>query len=375
MTTSDDALARLRAPHQGVDEVHLNHAGVAPTCRAAIEAGKRALDDMARGSLGVAAALKAYESARASFAAILGAHVDDVAFFQTAAAAITQVAFGLPLRADDEIVRLDQEYPSNAYPWHAAARSSGARVVVVPSRPDLSVDVDAIRAAIGPRTRVVALSWVQFKTGALVDLPPIVERARAVGAVVCVDAIQGVGALPFDLRALGVDYVCGGTHKWLLGPLGHGYLACARGRRDALQPLLHGAITYGTPDDPVVVDKPPRADRHRFEPGTPLLVGAVAGAAAIDELRAVGVERVQREATAVARLVDEGARRRGFAVLSTGPAPIVTFVPPGDVDALHARLTEARVSVAKRAGGVRVAPHCTSTPAHVARLFDVVDAG
>jgi kynureninase len=180
------------------------------------------------------------------------------------------------------------------------------------------------------------------------------------------------------MRALGVDYVCGGTHKWILGPLGHGFLCAGEARRRELTPLLHGAITYGLPADPVDVERPARTSAQRFEPGTPLAVGAIAGAAAIEELLAVGIPRVHDEALALADRVVAGARDRGFRVLSAtdgpGRSPIVTFVPGGDPAALVRRLARAGVTVVERAGGIRVSPHVDNGPEHVDRLFAILDA-
>ncbi len=374
---SDEALARLRAPHAGTAVVHLNHAGFAPMCRAAHAAGVRTLDRMLSGSAGERELLQTYFGSRASYAKLAGCAPGDVSFFQTAAVAITQVAFGLPLRPGDEILRLDQEYPSNAYAWHRAAERAGGRVVVVPSGPDWTVDAGRLIDAISPRTRAVTVSSVQFQTGAAIDLAAIADACHAVGAVVCVDAIQSLGVMPFDMRALGVDYVCGATHKWILGPLGHGFLCCDAERRARLTPLLHGAITYGLPADPVETRRPPRTSAQRFEPGTPPALGAIAGAAAIDELRQVGITRVHDEALAVADLAIAGARARGFRVLSAtegrARSPIVTFVPPGDPEVLARALAAARVAVAQRAGGIRVSPHVDNGPQHIDRLFEIID--
>jgi selenocysteine lyase/cysteine desulfurase len=378
MSDSDAALARLRAPHAGSEVVHLNHAGFAPMCRAARDAGVDVLDRMMQGSAVDSALLPLYDGARASYARLVGCDGADVSFFQTAAAAISQVAFGLSLEAGDEIVRVDQEYPSNAYAWHRAAERAGGRVVVVPSGSRLTIDIERLIAAVTPRTRVLALSSVQFQTGAAVDLAPVVAACHRVGAVVCVDAIQSLGVMPFDMRRLDVDYVCGGTHKWMLGPLGHGFLCCDAERRARLTPLLHGAITYGLPADPVDVTRPARTSAQRFEPGTPLVIGAVAGAAAIDELLAVGIARVHGEALALADRVVDGARARGCDVLSVtegaARSPIVTFVPRGNVAMLARRLADAHVSVAERAGGLRVSPHVDNGPQHVDRLFEVLDS-
>ena len=310
----------------------------------------------------------------------MGVPSNQVSFFQTCAAAISQVALGLRLQPGAEIVLPDQEYPSNAYPWHRAAERAGGRVVLVPSDPDLAVHVDRIISAIKPQTRVVALSWVQFQSGATVDLAPIAAAAHAHGAWLVVDAIQGLGVRAFDLAALGVDAVCGGTHKWLMGPLGHGFLALAPGRRAELTPLVHGAMTYGTPDDAVDPRAQPRDDPRRFEPGAPLLVGAIAGAASIALLNEIGLARIAAENQQLRERVVTHAAARGFSVLQPhqGHSAIVTMRLPNDsggarAAAKVAALRQAGISVAARGGGIRVAPHIHNTGDDIDRLFSALD--
>jgi selenocysteine lyase/cysteine desulfurase len=301
--------------------------------------------------------------------------------FHTCAAALSQVALGLTLQPGDELVLWDQEYPSNAYPWHEAARRSGAVVRLVPSEPDLSLRQERLHAAITPRTRVVAVSWVQYQTGAITDLQPLAQLCRAVGAWLVVDAIQGLGVLPLDMTALGIDAVAGGTHKWLCGPLGHGFLALAPGRAAELRPLLHGAMTYGGPDDKVDPARQALPDARRFEPGSPLLLGAIGGAAAITEILTLGIPRVHAAALQLSDLLLEGLQARGARLLlpnREGPrSPIVTFVPRGEssqVDKIANGLRDRRVACARRAGGIRLAPHAFNTDEEIARFFAALDA-
>ncbi len=374
MTSPDALLAELCAPFFDNEKVHLNNAGVSPmTARA-----EKALVDLAAvmrdGSLGIARLLQRYEHARGVFASLVGCSDDDVAFFQTCAAALTQAAFGFPLKAGQNIVILNQEYPSNAYPWFRAAERAGASVVVVPTGKDWTIDHDALCAAITSQTAVVAVSFVQFQTGAVVDLARVATAAHDKGAIVVVDAIQGLGVLPFSMRELGVDMVAGGTHKWLCGPVGHGFLAVTDALRERLTPHLQGAITYGTPDDGVDASKPPRSDIRRFEPGTPLAMGAVAGAASIELLLGIGVARLHKEACAIADLVVEEARRRDFVVHPRTTSPIVTFIPKGDVATVLHHLRDEGIAVGGRGGGVRAAPHAFSSKDDVVRLFAAIDA-
>jgi selenocysteine lyase/cysteine desulfurase len=373
-TVSDRAFAELVAPFSEPGPIHLNNAGVAPITSRCERAITDTAHTMREGSLGMGKLLRRYEQARASFGRLVGCEAQNLAFFQTCAAAISQVAFGFPLKAGDHIVRLDQEYPSNAYPWHRAAERAGAVVDVVTSADDYSFDHDAIVAAIGPSTRVVALSFVQFQTGATLDVARVVEAAHSVGAVVVLDAIQGLGILPFDMRALGVDAVCGGTHKWLMGPVGHGFLGLSDDLRQRLTPILQGAITYGTPDDPVDVDKAPRVDVRRFEPGTPMMYGAIGGAASVDLLLEVGQPRLLAAATAVSDAIEAKAKARGFVVRPRSESPIIAFVP-GQMNprALADALIDDDISVGVRGGGLRFAPHGFNSTADVERVFERLD--
>lgn len=372
---SDRAFAELSAPFAEPGPIHLNNAGVAPITSRCEQAITSTAHTMREGSLGMGKLLRRYEQSRITFARLVGGDAQNLAFFQTCAAAISQVAFGFPLSAGDRIVRLDQEYPSNAYPWHRAAERAGAVVDVVASADDYSIDHDAIVAAIGPQTKVVALSFVQFQTGATLDVARVVEAAHKVGAVVVLDAIQGLGVLPFNMDALGVDAVCGGTHKWLLGPVGHGFLALSSSMRERLTPILQGAITYGTPDDPVDVHKAIRSDVRRFEPGTPLMYGAIGGAASVELLLEVGQPRILAAASAVSHHIEALARARGFVVRPRSQSPIIAFVPGAmNPRALADALIDDDISVGVRGGGLRLAPHAFNTNADVDRVFERIDA-
>lgn len=369
-----ETLEHLRPLNPDTGDLHLNHAGVSPLSAPAARAITDAVALMSRGSLGVPEIVARVDAARGAVGRLVGAEAADVAFFPTCAAAISQAALGLTLRPGDEIVLPDQEYPSNAYPWYRAAERHGAVVRRVASGPDFTLETSAVIEAIGPRTRVVACSWVQFQTGATLDLAAIAEAAHRRGALLVVDAIQGLGVLPFDLASTGVDIVCGGGHKWLLGPLGFGFLAARPKLVQALEPALYGAMTYGTPDDPVDPRRPARGTAKRFEPGAPPALTAPSAAAAILGLVEVGIDRVANIARARADLLAEGLLRRGY-VLRTRSAfsPIVTFVPRREPEALAADLRARRCGLVVRAGGVRVSPHGTTRPEEIERLLTLLD--
>jgi cysteine desulfurase/selenocysteine lyase len=375
-------LSAYRAAFAFDDALHLNNAGVAPMTTLARDAMCDAASLQSReGTLGVKSLIDGIEVARGRVATLVGAKRENVSFLPSCAAAISQVAFGFPFQPGDEIVTVDQEYPSNAYPWFVAAERTGARVVVAKSRADYAIDHDALIAAITPKTRIVAVSFVQFQTGAVVDLARVAEACRRVDAWLAVDAIQGLGVLPFDLVQLGVDAVAGGTHKWLCGPLGQGFLALADGRRDLLAPMSVGAITFGTPDDAVDAAREMRRDPHRFEPGAPPVFAVAATDASITHTLNCGVEAIGAAARELAHRIVDGARARRFEVLSATDlamqSPIVTFrIGNHDAQAVQRALLRRRVACAHRAGGIRVSPHAFSTVddimAFLAHLDDAI---
>ncbi|HTL11793.1 MAG TPA: aminotransferase class V-fold PLP-dependent enzyme, partial [Bdellovibrionota bacterium] len=345
--------------------IHLNNAGLCPVPKPTVRAvSDFMLDYSRRGYAMLDDFVGAYESARRTIASFVGAEPDYTAHFPTCSAAISQVAFGLKFKPGDEILIWDQEYPSNAYPWHTAARRSGARVILAPSESDYGVRQGRLLERIGPRTRVVAISWVQSRTGAMTELQPIVRAARKVGAWVVVDVIQGLGIIPFNMAESDVDAVCGASQKWLCSPPGHGFLALKAGRQLELEPLMQGAFTYGMPYDPVDPFKTPRSDAHRFEPGCPLILGAVGTAASMQLLTECGVDALNRQAQKVATRLLAVVNNHGADVLANdagqdGKSPILTFRPRGGAQALSASLKKVGVTHAIREleDSIRLSPH------------------
>jgi selenocysteine lyase/cysteine desulfurase len=368
---------RFRAAFASDASVPLNNAGVSRCCRPAIDAIQGAAELMAGGMRDVYEEVRLHEQGRASAARLVGADPEHTAMMHTCAAGISTVALGMPMAEGDEIVTWDQEYPSNAYPWYAAARRAGARVVVVESEPDLDVDTQKLVDAIGPRTRAVAISWVQYQTGAMTELAPVAEACRRHDAWLVVDAAQALGMLPLDLERDGVDVVTGASHKWLTGPLGHGFLAFRNSALlDQVAPLEHGAMTYGSFDDLTDPSRSPRPNAKRFEPGTPLVLGAVGCGAAIEHVLACGVDELRGEALRLARRLREGALEQGARVLGTrggdNESPVTTFVPRGDVQKVYAALDAAGVSYAPRAEGVRLSPHAYNTDDEIDQVLALV---
>jgi cysteine desulfurase/selenocysteine lyase len=248
--------------------IHFNSAGLAPTCRSS---SLRAISTITRlqneGSFVDSEFVPELRDCRARLAEFLGASASEVAYVPNCATAISQVALGYPLSESDEVVTLDQEYSSNFYPWKVACDRSRAKLNVVRSELNLQVSMEKLIAAIKPGVRLVGVSWVEFQTGTVLDLVALGNHCRSVGAFLVVDAIQGLGQLPFSFRDLPVDFVCGGSHKWIGSLNGLCFFAVKKPLMDLLAPTIVGCGTFnrfGTYADP---NSAMETSARKFEPG------------------------------------------------------------------------------------------------------------
>lgn len=380
---NQDPIQRFKAAfHRSETLTQLNNAGVAPISRPALEAvehwGRRLHQESI---FAVTEGMQEVARTRQSLARLLGAHESEISFFSTTAAAISQVAFGLDFNPGDEILVWDQEYPSNIYPWRDAAARSGATLVMAPSGENLSTPLENLLSKVTSRTRVIAVSWVQYQTGAITDLRALAEFARPRGILTIVDGIQGVGLLPMNFHDLGIDAICGGSHKWLVSPLSVGYLCLREELYPTLKPLMVGAMTYGTPDDGINLEATPKPGGIGFEPGSRALLDLAAFGASLEFINGIGIERIAQETEWLARKLTHGLRERGYVIHSPhGPhhrGSIINFSPGPDapiktLETLGTALSQANISFGRRKPGLRLAPHAFNTGEDLDRVFRAV---
>ncbi|HVK61398.1 MAG TPA: aminotransferase class V-fold PLP-dependent enzyme [Bdellovibrionales bacterium] len=370
MPNTQDPIETFRASFKKNELHHFNNAGVAPTSRQAREAVEHWVKRFSEeGTHCIADAVAMSERTRDVLGRVLGAESNQIAFFQSSAAGLSQVAFGLKLNPGDEIITWDQEYPSNFHPWRLACERSGAKLVVAQSGENFSTPIDAIKAVITSRTKLIAFSWVQYRTGAIADIGAVCEMARAKNILTCSDIIQGAGILPFDFEKSGLDFACGGSHKWFVSPVSSGYLIARKDRIDQLSPLMVGAASFGGPDS-LPSDTTLVAGALRFEPGSRAFLELAGFGASLEMIEKVGIARIGQEVEWLSKRLMHGLREIGYAIHSPHGShyrgSIVNFAPTQQsaaksAEAIHHRLNEAKVSFGKRQPGVRLAPHAFNT--------------
>ena len=355
--------------------VHMNHAGLSPLpLRVA-----RALGSFAEEALQLAPGASAgwerrAEEVREAFARLIGARACEVAFVRNTSDGLSLVAFGLDWRDGDNVVALADEYPSNVYPWWALRRFGVATRMV--ERPGSRFGADDVRPLIDRRTRLLAVSAVDWQTGFRPDLAALATLCRERDVLFVVDGIQSVGALKTDVHAEGIDCLAAGGHKWLLAPEGSGALFVSQRIVDRFQPPQAGWKCVTDADRYLPYHFDWRADAGRFEAGTASHVNILALGAALELLLEVGPEHIEARVLDVVGQLTDGLARRGAEIV--GPwrgrerSAIMNF-RLGDTVALAAALGRAGIIARERRGGVRLAPHFYNDESDVARVLAAVD--
>ncbi|MBC7677834.1 MAG: aminotransferase class V-fold PLP-dependent enzyme [Pseudorhodobacter sp.] len=260
----------------------------------------------------------------------------------------------------NRVVTSSLEWPGSLHTWSQIGRWGGEAVVVPGSADGVTLDLEAMVAAIDERTLVVECSHVLFRTSTLVDVSVLVERAHEVGALVVIDGYQAAGTVPVDVVALGVDVYLGGSVKYLSGGPGNGWMYAAPSVSQRLEPVTTGWFGQAQPFafDP---ENAYAAGISRFAGGTPGVPAAYAAAPAYEALAEIGIAAVRERSQSMTQPLLESALERGFTVRSPyDPAQRGGHVTidPGDSGRVHDELHRRGFVVDHRPGvGIRVSPH------------------
>jgi cysteine desulfurase / selenocysteine lyase len=356
-------------------QLYLNHAGVAPTSLRVAAAVQEWMEDVVHHGVRHERAWEARaEHTRRLAARLIQAEPEEIAFVRNTSHGLGLVAEGLDWRPGDEVaVAAAIEYPSNVYPW-LHLKDRGVVVREIAAR-DGGVTPEAVAEALTPRTRLVAVSSVQYASGYRTDLDAVGALCERAGVLLCVDGIQSVGCLPVDVRRSRVHFLSADSHKWMLGISGIGFLYVARDVLPRLRPVLVG---WRSTTDAWNFNRSHfelRSDATKLEEGSHAFTGIYALSAALELLLEVGPAAIEARIRELLSALDEGLRAMGC---DTGPAPehragILSFLPRGgDPRALSAWLSEQGVSHSLRRGRLRVSPHFYNQPEEMERLLRLV---
>ena len=341
---------------------YLNHAAVAPwPNRAALAVTRFAQENVLLGARDYPDWMVLEQRLRERLTRLLNAPAtDDVALVKNTSEALSFVAFGLSWKNGDQIVISDEEFPSNRIVWEALA-GQGVEVVQVSLKGD---DPEAaLLAACGPRTRLMSVSAVQFASGLLLDLRRLGAGCKQRNVLFCIDAIQQLGALPFDVQAYQCDFAMADGHKWMLGPEGLGVFYCRAELREQLKLHEFGWHMLEHMGDYSRTAWEPAQSARRFECGSPNMLGAMALEASLSLLEDVGMEEVARLIAERVQWLQEGLSAIPGVRLHSPLNParrggIFSFSIDGiDNQQLWRQLMAQQVVCIPRGDGVRFSPH------------------
>ncbi|MDQ1707557.1 MAG: hypothetical protein QOJ88_768 [Pyrinomonadaceae bacterium] len=358
--------------------VYLNHAAVSAPPITTIEAIRSQLADVSEaGSVNFRNWLAVKEQTRKLVAGLLGARPDQIAFMRNTSDGLSTVANGLNWRTGDNLVTFRKEFPSNVYPWLRVRDSLGVEVRWCEER-DGRIDLDELIGMIDDRTRIVAISHVQFASGFRADLERIGRAARAHDALLVVDVIQALGVVPLDVAAEFVDVAAAACHKWLLTPEGVGLLYLSDRARARIQPTLVGWISVPNPDDYGNFEQSWNRGALAWETGTGPAALIHGLAASLQLLLEVGIGPIQAHLEILTDRLCERLRNTSYEIVSSRrpgeKSQIVCIRHSGGLSSmdLYAHLKERNIITAPRGDRLRISPHFYNTEEEIDQLVQAL---
>lgn len=363
--------------------VFLAHCGIAPLYAPALKKEHEVGDEQSRtGALVFRRYDAILDSLRDASAQLLRTDPDNLAFVKNTSEGMNMIAGGYPFQAGDQVISYVHEYPANHYPWKRQERR-GVELVLLPDRditaqapPGLPVawTMRDLAERITPRTRIVALSHVQFASGFAADLQALAEFCGTHGIDLVIDAAQSLGSLPIYPEAWGIAAVVSSGWKWLMGPIGTGLMYTSEKFRGKLDLALVGAESMRQGTDYLNHAWDPYPSSKCFEYSTSPIALAAALDCCVRELPLrYGVETIARE---IARLqavflaaLDHARSRPIFADQRSS---ILSLVAP-NADAVRRALLKENVICTERGGYLRIAPHFYNTDADMERAASLIN--
>jgi len=370
--------------------VYLNHGGISYPSVAVQHAVNEVLDDYARRG---AAAFMRWNDQRTrlkgKLGALIGVSGDDIALLPNTTRGVIDVSLCFPWQRGDRVIVFQGEFPANITPWQQAAATFGVELVFLSLEEwnrDIELGLASLDRALERGARLVAVSAVQFQTGLRMPLREITKRCHAHGTQVFVDAVQACGSVPTDAGAANVDYLACGSHKWLMGLEGCGFLYVHPSRVSDLRPTTAGWLSHEDGlgflfDGPghLRYDRPIKRRVEFFEGGNYNTAGLAGLEASLDLIQQIGVPAIYDHVNGYLDTLEAELGGRGFQSLRTRDVRYrsctLGLLPPGGVSVvdLQRELGARGIACALPDGVLRFTPHWPNNPAEIPIVLEAVD--
>ena len=360
--------------------IYLNHASTGPLPARTV----RVLQDfnarrMTPHELPDAMIFSMLDDCRAQVGRLIKARETEIALAANTTYGLALAARMIRLKAGDIVLVSDREFPANVYPW-VGLKENGITLELVPVTPEGWPDEDGIVSRLpDPRVKVLAVSLVQFSNGYKIDLERLSRETRATDTYLVVDAIQGIGQVPVDVRRTPVDFMACGGQKWLLSPWGAGFMYVRDELITGLKPPITGWMAYEGTDDFTRLTRYSdqlRENARRFEMITLPYQDFAGMRSSLELLLERETADVERHILDLHQPVVEWAGAHNVPVTSPQGkhgSGILCIAPP-DPAAVQRRLREASIIASLREGSIRLSPHFYNTREEMQRLVNVLDS-
>lgn len=366
--------------------VFLAHCAISPLPKPAWEALKdAALAQMRLGGFGLTAYRKILEDLRTAAAELLSTDPDNVAFVKNTSEAMSMIANGYPFQPGDEILSYVHEYPADHYPWRLQEKR-GVKLVLLPDRPVASPPIqglpcswsmDDVRRLTTERTRIIAVSHVQFTSGYTADLEELGTFCRDRGIDLVVDAAQSLGSLVIEPDRCHIAAVAASGWKWLFGPTGTGLFYTSREFRQKLGDVLVGAECMIQGEDYLNHTWQPHPTARRFEYSTsPTILAAALDTSLRSAILPVGIGSVQKEIFRLQDLLAENLDPKVYTPVIFPQAHrsgILSVICRQAPEKIMKEAALRGVFVSARSGYLRLAPHWCTTDEEIHRALAVLN--
>ncbi len=356
------------------EKVYLNHAAISPMnlrTRAALDQffDNRLDKDIEYWPIAIDQKQRLYQQ----IGQLINAPAENIALVPNTSAGLNVLALGLDWKAGDRILLNNFEFPSNIYPF-VNLRRFGVEIDFVEHR-DGALHLEDIKAKITPRTRLLAISFVEFMNGFKNDLVSLGKICRENNILFSVDAIQGLGALSMDMGTMGIDFLSTSGHKWLMWPAGIGFIYISPNIFDSIYPAQAGWLSVEVPWDFFNYEQKFAPTAQRFEPGTVNTTGIIAANTSLEMMLEIGPSSIEEKILQntnylIGNLQDTGIRL----FTKTGPANksgIVSFYYD-KAEALFEHLKSRDIFVSLREGRIRISPHFYNNFEDIDRLISQI---
>lgn len=371
---------RRKFAHIKDGTTYLNHASVSPLSDDVKSAISGFLDQRNRTKIeNLEEGVEILENCRTRISHLIHTEkTENIAFTRNTSDGISLVAEGLPLRKGDEILLNSMEFPSNVHPWRSIEKRKQLKIrFAEPVHGTLPVDL--IKKNITQRTKVISVSAVQFLSGFKSDLSEIGRLCREKEIFFIVDGIQGLGVTDIDVEGMKIDALATGGHKWLMSPLGIGFLYLSEHVLENFTPVRTGWFSVEEPWDLLNYDQPWLSGALRLEDGTPNILGIAGMNESLENLLHIGIgnisARVQKLTGFLVDLIQNDSRFNLYTISDPKMrAGIVTFGTNADIDGdqLINELKNLKISISHRQGFIRIAPHYYNTREELQHVFEEI---